>query len=143
VNRLLALFKPIGLPQPPPQHIEDMCRPRIIEDRRESYVYHKRRSPHHVDARVGPMNIHASLLEDQYKITPSLRPPLPNEPQHSLMLDHHQTHIGLELCRSAVASASHHVPLTRELQQVPPMYYHQVTPNSSYLQPHLDAVHER
>jgi hypothetical protein len=120
-----------------------MRRPRIIEDRQESYVYDERWPQHHVDPRVGPINVHASLLEDQYEITPSLRPPLPSEPQHSLVLDQHQTPVGLELRPAPVALTSHHVPLTRELQHVPPMYYYQVAPNSLYHQPHLDPMYER
>lgn len=140
---MLALFKPIGLSQSAPQHIEDRHRPHIVEDRRESYIYDERRHSHHVDTRGGPINVHASIHEDQYMITPSLRPSLPSEPQHSLVLDHHQTPIGLGLRQAPVALSSHHAPITQELQQVPHMYYHQVAPNSSYHQPHLDTVHER
>ncbi|GJN22266.1 hypothetical protein PR202_gb09820 [Eleusine coracana subsp. coracana] len=132
VHRLLALFKPVGLSQPAPQHIEDRCRPHIVEDRRASYVYDERRPLHHLDARGEPINLHASL-EDQYRITPSLRPPLPSEPQQGLVLDYRQTPIGLEL---------HQAPLSRELQQVPPMYYHQVAPSSLYHEPRMDTVHE-
>nr|CAB3451079.1 unnamed protein product [Digitaria exilis] len=35
VRRLLAIFKPIGLSQPAPQHIEETRLPRIVEDRQE------------------------------------------------------------------------------------------------------------
>ncbi|TVU28512.1 hypothetical protein EJB05_20031 [Eragrostis curvula] len=139
VHRLLELFKPIGLSQQPPQHSEEIHRPHIVKDRR---VYDERRPSYHAEERGAPINVHTPL-ENHYKITPSLRPPLPNEPRHSLVLDPHQTPIGLELRHAPVALASHHVPLTRELQQVPPVYYHRVAPSSSYHQTHLDTVHER
>uniref|UniRef100_A0A0A8YQH2 DCD domain-containing protein n=1 Tax=Arundo donax TaxID=35708 RepID=A0A0A8YQH2_ARUDO len=143
VHRLLALFKPIGLSQPAPQRIKEVCHPHIVEDRREPYEYDKRRPSQYVEERGAPINVHASPLFDHYKITHSLRPPLLNEPHHSLVQHPHQMPIGSESRQAPLALGSHHAPHTQELQHVPPMYYHQVAPNSSYHQPHVDTMHER
>uniref|UniRef100_A0A0A9DJM6 DCD domain-containing protein n=1 Tax=Arundo donax TaxID=35708 RepID=A0A0A9DJM6_ARUDO len=143
VHRLLALFKPIGLSQPAPQRIEEVCRPHIVEDRREPYDYDEGRPSKYVEERGAPINVHASPLEDHYEITHSLCPPLLNEPHHSLVQHPHQMPIGLESHQAPLALGSHHAPHTRELQHVPPMYYHQVAPSSSYHQPHVDTMHGR
>nr|CAB3448118.1 unnamed protein product [Digitaria exilis] len=167
VRRLLAIFKPIGLSQPAPQHIEETRLPRIVEDRqepydyeerqlprhieetrslrivedrRESYDYEERRLPQHVEERQLPKyleerrlqqhpeemvtSIHAraDLLEDHYKMTHSLRPPLLDEPRRSLVLDPYQM---------------------QEPQHVRPKYYHQVATMSLNHQPRMDILHER
>jgi len=90
VHRLLAIFKPIGLSQPTPQHIEETHHPRIVEDRRELYDYEERRVPQHVEERGTPVRARAYPLEDHYKITHSLRPPLLDEPQHVPPQYYHQ-----------------------------------------------------
>ncbi|CAN6246116.1 unnamed protein product [Urochloa humidicola] len=81
VHRLLAIFKPIGLSQSSPQHIEETRRPRIVEDRREPYDYEKRQLPQYVDERGAPIHARTYPPEDHYKITHSLRPPLLEEPR--------------------------------------------------------------
>ncbi|CAL4885357.1 unnamed protein product [Urochloa decumbens] len=121
VHRLLAIFKPIGLSQST-QHIEETRRPRIVEDRREPYDYEERRLPQYVIERGTPIHAHAYPLEDHYKITHSLHPPLLEEPRHILAPD------------------PYHM---QEPQHVPPKYYHQVATSSLNHQPHMDILHER
>ncbi|CAL4967038.1 unnamed protein product [Urochloa decumbens] len=121
VHRLLAIFKPIGLSQST-QHIEETRRPRIVEDRREPYDHEERRLPQYVIERGTPIRAHAYPLEDHYKITHSLHPPLLEEPRHILAPD------------------PYHM---QEPQHVPPKYYHQVATSSLNHQPHMDILHER
>ena len=67
VHRLLAIFKPIGLSQPTPQHIEETRHPRIVEDRRELYDYEERRVPQHVEERGGVKERKNTVMEYQEK----------------------------------------------------------------------------
>jgi hypothetical protein len=122
VHRLLEIFKPIGLSQPTPQHIEETRHPRIVEDRRELYDYQERRVPHRVEERGTPVHALAYPPEDHYKITHSLRPPLLDEPRHIMVLD------------------PYHM---QEPQHVPPNYYHQVATGSLNREPHMAILHER
>ncbi|KAF8729467.1 hypothetical protein HU200_017401 [Digitaria exilis] len=149
VRRLLAIFKPIGLSQPAPQHIEETRLPRIVEDRQEPYDYEERQLPKHIEETrslrivedrrdpydyeerrlqqhpeeiVTSIHARADLLEDHYKMTHSLRPPLLDEPRRSLVLDPYQM---------------------QEPQHVPPKYYHQVATMSLNHQPRMDILHER
>jgi len=119
VHRLLAIFKPIGLSQPTPQHIEETRHPRIVEDRRELYDYKERQVPQHVEERGTPVRARAYPLEDHYKITHSSRPPLFDESRRIMVLD------------------PYHV------QEVPPKYYHQVATSSLNHEPHMAILHER
>ncbi|RLM80627.1 uncharacterized protein C2845_PM12G25900 [Panicum miliaceum] len=122
VHRLLEIFKPIGLSQPTPQHIEETRHPRIVEDRRELYDYKERRVPHHVEERGTPVHARSYPPEDHYKITHSLRPPLLEEPRHIMVLD------------------PYHM---QEPQHVPTKYYHQVATSSLNREPHMAILHER
>ncbi|RLN09913.1 hypothetical protein C2845_PM11G26950 [Panicum miliaceum] len=122
VHRLLAVFKPIGLSQPTPQHIEETRHPRVVEDRRELYDCEERRLPQHVEERGTPVHAHAYPLEDHYKITHSLRPPLLDEPRRIMVLD------------------PYHM---QEPQHVPPKYYHQAATSSLNHEPHMAILHER
>ncbi|CAL5055864.1 unnamed protein product [Urochloa decumbens] len=122
VHRLLAIFKPIGLSQSFPQHIEETRHPGIVEDRREPYDYKERRLPQYVIERAAPIHARAYPLEDHYKITHSLHPPLLEEPRHILAPD------------------PYHM---QEPQHVPPKYYHQVATSSLNHQPPMDILHER
>ncbi|RCV08351.1 hypothetical protein SETIT_1G319100v2 [Setaria italica] len=81
VHRLLEIFQPIGRSQPAPQHIEETRRPLLVEDRRESYDYEEIRLPEHVEERGIPIHARSYPLEDHYKITHSLHPPLLDEPR--------------------------------------------------------------
>jgi hypothetical protein len=116
------MFKPIGLSQPAPQHIKEVRRSRIVEDIRKPSDYEERRRLQHIEERGAPINVHAHPLEDQYKITRSLHPPLLDEPRRGVVLD------------------PYHM---QEPQHVPPNYYHQVATRSPYHQPHMDIIHER
>ncbi|KAJ1281035.1 hypothetical protein BS78_04G278000 [Paspalum vaginatum] len=116
VDRLLAIFKPIGLSQPAPQHIEEMHHAHAVENRRELYNYEERRRPHHVEERI------AHPLEDHYSITQPLHHPFADDARHSLMPD------------------PYHL---QEPQHVPPKYYHEVATSSLYQQPHMDIMQER
>ncbi|XP_066322617.1 uncharacterized protein [Miscanthus floridulus] len=122
VQRLLAMFKPIGLSQPAPQHIEEVRRSRIVEDIRKPSDYEERRRLQYIEERGAPINVHAHPLADQYKITRSLHPPLLDEPRRGVVLD------------------PYHM---QEPQHVPLNYYHQVATRSPYHQPHMDIMHER
>ncbi|AQK74872.1 DCD (Development and Cell Death) domain protein [Zea mays] len=113
VQRLLALFKPISLSKPAPQHIEDIRKPSDYEERRQLQ---------HIEERAAPINVHAHPLEDRYKMTRSLHPPLFDEPRRGLVLN------------------PYHM---QEPQHVPLNYYHQVATRSPYHQPHMDIMHER
>ncbi|KAG2661542.1 translation initiation factor IF-2-like [Panicum virgatum] len=119
VHRLLAIFKPIGLSQPTPQHIEETRHPRIVEDRRELYDYKERQVPQHVEERGTPVHARAYPLEDHYKITHSSRPPLLDESRRIMVLDPYHG------------------------QEVPPKYYHQVATSSLNHEPHMAILHER
>ncbi|XP_034573733.1 uncharacterized protein [Setaria viridis] len=121
VHRLLEIFQPIGRSQPAPQHIEETRRPLLVEDRRESYDYEEIRLPEHVEERGIPIHARSYPLEDHYKITHSLHPPLLDEPRCILVLD------------------PYHM---QEPQHVPPKYYHQVSTSSLNHQPHMDILHE-
>ncbi|AQK74875.1 DCD (Development and Cell Death) domain protein [Zea mays] len=112
VQRLLALFKPISLSKPAPQHIEDIRKPSDYEERRQLQ---------HIEERAAPINVHAHPLEDRYKMTRSLHPPLFDEPRRGLVLN------------------PYHM---QEPQHVPLNYYHQVATRSPYHQPHMDIMHE-
>ncbi|KAL6635120.1 hypothetical protein ACP70R_027791 [Stipagrostis hirtigluma subsp. patula] len=131
VHRLLALFKPISLSQPAPQHVEEIRHSHIVEDRRQLYDYEQRRPSQHIEARGEPVDVRHTL-----------RPQLTSEPQQSL-LGRPQMPIVLESRQAPVALGSHHAPRVPELQHVPPMYYHQMAPNYSYHQPRVDTIHER
>ncbi|KXG30762.1 uncharacterized protein LOC8066434 [Sorghum bicolor] len=122
VQRLLAMFKPIGLSHPAPQHIEEVRRSHIFEDIQKPSDYEERRRLQHIEERGAPINVHAHPLEDQYKITRSLNPPLLDEPRRGVVLD------------------PYHM---QEPQHVPLSYYHQVATRSPYHQPHMDIMHER
>ncbi|CAN6239440.1 unnamed protein product [Urochloa humidicola] len=121
VHRLLEIFKPIGLSQSSPLHIEETRRPRIVEDRREPYDYEERRLPQYVIERGTPIHARAYPLEDHYKITHSLHPPLLEDPRHILPPD----------------------PYHMQERHAPPTYYHQVATSSLNHQPHMDILHER
>ncbi|CAO2040691.1 unnamed protein product [Urochloa humidicola] len=103
VHRLLAIFKPIGLSQSSPQHIEETRRPRIVEDRR---------LPQYVDERGAPIHARMYPLEDHYKITHSLHPPPLEEPRYILAPD------------------PYHM---QEPQHVPPNYYHHVANHQPHM----------
>lgn len=106
----MEIFQPIGRSQPAPQHIKETRRP-LVEDRRES-----------LQERGIPIHAHPYPLEDHYKITHSLCPPLLDEPRRILVPD------------------PYHM---QEPQHVPPKYYHQVPTSSLNHQPYMDILHAR
>ncbi|KAF0932996.1 hypothetical protein E2562_013759 [Oryza meyeriana var. granulata] len=139
VRRLLELFKPVSLPQPSVQYVEErhrldvfegrvphydveerqlsryakeMHHSQLVEERRLPYDYEERRWSRYVEDIQ-----HPRFLEESHVITDSLRDPLRSR---------HMTHLP-------------------ELQHAPPTYYHHVAPtfDNRYHQPQVDIMYER
>uniref|UniRef100_J3LH20 DCD domain-containing protein n=1 Tax=Oryza brachyantha TaxID=4533 RepID=J3LH20_ORYBR len=135
VHRLLELFKPVKLPPPPMQyveerhrldvskghlphyveerrlsrHAEEMHHSRLIEEHRLPYDHEERRRSQYFED-----NRHPRFLEESHAINNSLRDPLRS--RHAI-----------------------------ELQHAPPTYYHHVAPSfdNRHHQPQADMIYER
>lgn len=139
VHRLLALFKPVNVPQPAPNnHLEGR---RHYEERRQPYRLEERRPSLPVEEVHRPLfdeeRRHAVIhvpREDPYRV--SRYAPLPVESQlgHSLASvrdDRHRYYQPAPEPRHIpLALDHHHVPSVPELRHVPAAYYHTLAPSS-------------
>ncbi|KAM0914325.1 hypothetical protein ACQ4PT_011533 [Festuca glaucescens] len=145
VRRLMALFKPINVPQSAP---EERHR---YEERRNLHQYEDRRHALPVEERRQQVVVQVPPHEDSYR-APRLAP-FPTEPGHGQFLtnvqdDHiyyQQAFPAPESRRIALAPESRHVPSIPEPRHVPLAYYHHLAPSSddSYYRSRVDPVHER
>ncbi|KAG2610650.1 hypothetical protein PVAP13_4KG173500 [Panicum virgatum] len=147
VYRLLALFKPVNVPQSAPnnhcgerRHYEERRQPYHYEERRPSLPIEEVRQPR-FDEERRPAVVHVPL-EDPYR-EPRFAP-LPVESQlgHSLAGgrgDHHRYYqpaeprhipLALEPRHVPLSLEHHHVPSVPELRHVPAAYYHTLAPSS-------------
>ncbi|XP_062228520.1 uncharacterized protein LOC133926548 [Phragmites australis] len=163
VHRLIALFKPVNVPQSAPNnHLEER---RHYEERRQPYHFEERcHSIEEVhqpwfDEERRPAVIHAPL-EDPFR-APRFAPlPVESRLGHSLanVQDDHRIYyepaplapeprhipLSLEPRHVPLALGHHHVPSAPEPRHVPPAYYHTLAPSDeSYYRSVVDLVPER
>ncbi|CAL5037674.1 unnamed protein product [Urochloa decumbens] len=153
VHRLLALFKPVSIPQSAPDNrreerrrYEERRQPHRFEERRRSLPTEEVRQARYDEERR-PAAIHVPL-DDPYR-APRFAPlPVESELGHSLARgDHHryyQPALAPEPRHIPLAVEHHHVPSVPELRHVPAAYYHTLAPSSdSYYRPVENLAPER
>ena len=147
VRRLMALFKPINVPQSAPEE-------RRYEERRHRHQYEERLHALPIEERRQQVVVHVAPPEDSYRATHFA--PYPTESGHGQFLTNVQDHIYYQQALPAPESrhiprapesrhAPQHVPSIPEPRHVPLAYYHHLAPSSddSYYRSRLEPVHER
>ena len=166
VHRLIALFKPVNVPQSAPnnhleerRHYEERRQPYHFEERRPSLPIEEVRQPR-FDEERRPVVIHVPPLEDPYRAPRFAHFPVESRLGHSLanVQDDHRIYyepaplapeprhipLSLEPRHVPLALGHHHVPSAPEPRHVPPAYYHTLAPSDDpYYRSVVDLAPER